>query len=368
MSAQRQLLFSHGLPAQLADVVNALPSTVDVLVCRPKPAVSLARRGGLVQDVPSDTVESLHGCFKCVVDAGALAAAGFAMDLGKFQWDALGRVEEVIREVWNMLACLEPRGRLFVQVKGDPIEYLVSYLTAFPNIDARPLTGAASGVYQFSSEVLVTQAHLDAVLTHELVEERSHKRYSDLLDATLVGKGLEILDVGGGDGHMAEWWQEVSGHRVSLLEVDAEQATAAAKRLGTDRVTLIDGVSPWPFEDASFDVCLLLHVLHHILPEPALRLTLSEARRVSRRQVLIFEDQPRAVTTPGMGRLAVAVTAQHFRPFGQDPNVYMRNIRPDSTWRTLFSEAGLLVEDVRWLPGTLQHPVPHTLYDLRPSQ
>ena len=43
----------------------------------------------------------------------------------------------------------------------------------------------------------------------------------------------------------------------------------------------------------------------------------------------------------------------------------MRNIRPDAVWRQLFAMAGLECVQQIEITGTLQHPVPHTLYELR---
>mmetsp|Transcript_2266 Transcript_2266/g.5375 ORF Transcript_2266/g.5375 Transcript_2266/m.5375 type:complete len:292 (-) Transcript_2266:68-943(-) len=291
------------------------------------------------------------------------------MDLRRCRWDVLARVEEALRAVAGLLALLRPGGRLLAYVDGDPSDYLAGYLSAFPVVVRELPTGVADGscLVEVSVEQPIRPEQLEAVLEREVFAEHSHKRYADALDAALAGEALEILDVGGGDGHMAEWWA-ASGHSISLLEVDREQVRLAKARLGEDRVTLHDGVSPWPYADGSFDVCLLLHVLHHIPSEDALRLCLSEAARVSRRQVLIMEDQPRAAGSPGKCRLAVAVTANHFRPFKQDPNIFMRNIRPDETWRALFQRAGLELREVRLLPGTLQHPVPHSLYGLRPGR
>ena len=67
--------------------------------------------------------------------------------------------------------------------------------------------GGPSGcVYECSVKSLIGSAELELVLSRELFEERSHKRYADILNAALEGDHLQILDVGGGDGHMAEWW------------------------------------------------------------------------------------------------------------------------------------------------------------------
>lgn len=361
----------RGLPPPVAEAVKAASAGAEeVLLVRPEPMPAvLRRRQGSISTVQATELQSRAGSLDCVVDAGRLSQVGLLMDLGRCRWDVLGRVEEVLRAIADLLALLRPGGRLLVYVTGDPSDYLAGYLSAFL-VELRELsTGLADGslLCEVTAARPVGPADLEAVLSREVLEERSHKRYADALDAAVIGKDLQILDVGGGDGHMAEWWA-ASGHSISLLEVDAEQVRLAKARLGEERVTMHDGVSPWPYADNSFDACLLLHVLHHILPEEALQLTLSEAARVCRSQVLVMEDQPRAAASNGRCRLAVAVTANHFRPFKQDPNIFMRNIRPDDAWRALFAGAGLQLAGVKLIPGTLQHPVPHTLYDLRPHK
>lgn len=357
-----------GLAPLLAKCVRDLPSSGDVLLRYPSPSTVIARQHGKVKTVAVEDLSKLAGAFDIVVDAGELANAGLVMNLRRYRWDVLGRVEEALQAVAALFQLLRPGGRLLVHIDGEPKEYLANYLAAFP-VDVREIPGAGDGsaqVYEFCTRAAVGPKDLQAVLTRELLEERSHRRYADILDAALVGDRLSILDVGGGDGHMAEWWA-ASGHEISLLEVDRVQAEKAKARLGESRVTFHDGVSKWPYADASFDVCLLLFVLHHIAGLDAVKRTLSEAARVSRRQVLIMEDQPRSAATQGLCQLACAVTAEHFRPFNQDPNVYMAFIRPDEAWRSLFAGAGLHIVDAKVIPGTLQHPVPHTLYSLQPG-
>ena len=40
----------------------------------------------------------------------------------------------------------------------------------------------------------------------KVYDERSHERYARPL-RELLGSSARVLDVGGGDGHMAEWWR-----------------------------------------------------------------------------------------------------------------------------------------------------------------
>eukprot|EP00913_Durusdinium_trenchii_P003237 g2993.t2 len=280
--------------------------------------------------------------YDLIIDAGELAARGLVMDLSTFRWDCLGKVEELLRLLGAILQLLRPHGRLRLRVEGDPREFLVAFVTAFP---VNLITERQSQPNRLGAAI--TSMHLEQVLHREVYEERSHERYARPLFVALGRGGPRVLDVGGGDGHMAEWWSQ-HGCEVHLLE---------------DRVAFHDGVSPWPYEDSSFDTCLLLFVLHHIAD--SVETTLSEAARVAKR-VLVLEDQPRSAKSKGLLNLAVQVTAQHFRPFGQDPQVYMRNIRPDAAWRQLFAGAGLQCVQQVEITGTLQHPVPHTLYELHP--
>ncbi|CAE8641054.1 unnamed protein product [Polarella glacialis] len=331
---------------------------------------------GYGQWVPVDHLEHFPaGSLDVVVDAGPrLAEQGLVMDLTRFRWDALGKVEELLRLAASDLMLLRQGGRFITLITGEPREFLVGFLASFP-VEVREPPGQPSngpGLFEFVVTQPVTPEILQAVLEREVLSERSHRRYANVLQTTLSNcsqqlgvQSPRLLDVGGGDGHMAEWWADM-GYDVSLLEVDPSSASAAAQRLGGDKVTLHDGVSAWPYPDNSFDVCLLLFVLHHIASEESVRRTLSEAARVSRHQVLVMEDQPRDAPTSGLCRLAVAVTAEHFRPFGQDPAKYMYNIRSDAVWRALFVSAGLRMHGTVAIPGTLQHPVAHRLYDLRP--
>lgn len=354
----------EGLPPALAQKVAALPASCDVLLRCPAPRDSLARRSGLLRRVSPSDIADLAGSFAFVVDVGVLCQAGLVMHLGQYRWDVLGRIEEALGAVASMLSLLRPGGQMLALIEGDPQEFLVAFLASFPVAVREMPDGRGGRVCRCQLPQKLAPAHLDSVLEREVHSERSHQRYFDLLDSVLGSARLSILDVGGGDGHMAAWWA-ACGHSIKLLEVSAKEAEKAAARLGKDNVTLHDGISKWPFADDSCDVCLLLFVLHHIPSEAALMRTLTEAARVSRQRVLVLEDQPRAAASDGLRRLAAAVTAEHFRPFGQNPAEYMNYVRADEVWRVLFGKAGFAVESVWAVPGTLQHPVPHTLYDLR---
>lgn len=87
-----------------------------------------------------------------------------------------------------------------------------------------------------------------------------------------------VLDIGGGWGFYHEPLTR-RGHHVTVLDVVKPGFQKAP-------VIVYDG-QHIPFPDKSFDVSLLITVLHHIPdPETAVR----EARRVTRRHVVVVED------------------------------------------------------------------------------
>eukprot|EP00439_Symbiodinium_sp_Y106_P018673 s5354_g2.t1 len=356
---QEDLYARCPLVRQTVDEAPRLLSDLDsALIRRAPPCSFLVLRRGRWKRQPRPG----PGKYELILDAGELVANGFVMQLSAYRWDALGCVETLLRLLGSTLACLCAGGSMAAMVSAEPSDYLVNFFRAF-EVDVRLLGSSSRPVIIATAKEAITTEQIESVVRREVAEERSHGRYASILRAALAGeRPLRLLDVGGGDGHMAEWWSDM-GCDVHLLEVDADCAVAATARLGQERVALHDGVSAWPYPESSFDVCLLLFVLHHIGEEKALEHTLAEAARVSRR-VLVLEDQPRHSASAGLGRLAVAVTAEHFRPFGQDPAQYLRNIRPDSTWRMLFQQAGLQLQRAVEIPGTLQHPVPHTFYEL----
>ncbi len=88
-----------------------------------------------------------------------------------------------------------------------------------------------------------------------------------------------ILDIGGGWGFYAAPLEK-RGHSHTVLEVIKPGYQKAP-------VLIYDPERPFPFPDKSFDVSLLVTVLHHI-PDPAA--VLREAKRVTRDKVIVVED------------------------------------------------------------------------------
>lgn len=94
-----------------------------------------------------------------------------------------------------------------------------------------------------------------------------------------IPPGAGVLDIGGGWGFYVEPLRRAQNCRVTVLDV-VEPAFRKAP------VVTYEG-EQIPFPDQSFDVSLLVTVLHHVrFPEKVL----AEAKRVSRRLVIVVED------------------------------------------------------------------------------
>ncbi len=94
-----------------------------------------------------------------------------------------------------------------------------------------------------------------------------------------IDKGDQVLDIGAGGGWIGEDISISRKASVTLLDVEDLNRTNLPLRV-------YDGKN-MPFPDASFDDSLLLFVLHHC--EDPIQV-LSEAARVSRKRIIVFED------------------------------------------------------------------------------
>lgn len=94
-----------------------------------------------------------------------------------------------------------------------------------------------------------------------------------------IEKGDRVLDIGAGGGWIGKHISIAREASVTLLDVKDMNRTNLS-------LQVYDGQSI-PFPDASFDDSLLSFVLHHC-EDPLL--VLSEAVRVSKKRIVIFED------------------------------------------------------------------------------
>lgn len=114
-----------------------------------------------------------------------------------------------------------------------------------------------------------------------LVERVIRNRTQKIVNSfdKFIERKEKILDIGGGGGWIAEEIQKRKNNEVTLLDVTDFNQTNL-------KLVLYDG-EKIPFSDNSFDLVLLIYVLHHT--KNPLKL-LEEAERVTKDRIIIFED------------------------------------------------------------------------------
>lgn len=135
-----------------------------------------------------------------------------------------------------------------------------------------------------------------------------------------------VLDIGGGWGFYVEPLERSLKCDVTVLDVVDPGFKKAP-------VVVYEG-EKIPFPDRSFDVSLLITVLHHVgNPEKLLR----EAKRVTRRAVIVVEDLYRT----GWGRMWTILRDSFYT---LEIVGHPRNFRKKEEWFQCFKQLGFRVE------------------------
>lgn len=155
--------------------------------------------------------------------------------------------------------------------------------------------------------------------------EQRAEGFVALFDNYLLPKS-KILDIGGGWGFYVEPLKRLRGSDVTVLDV-VEPGFRKAP------VVTYEG-EQIPFPDRSFDVSLLITVLHHVeSPEKVL----AEARRVTRKFVIVVED----LYHHWAGRLWTVLRDSFYTfEFVGHPH----NFRDKRGWRECFQKLGFGLE------------------------
>jgi ubiquinone/menaquinone biosynthesis C-methylase UbiE len=169
---------------------------------------------------------------------------------------------------------------------------------------------------------------------HGVLEKRAEK-IAQCFEAHL-SPGSRILDLGGGWGFYAAPLRK-RGHEHLVLDVVNPGYQKAP-------VMLYDG-SRIPFPDGSFDVTVLVTMLHHV-PDP--EALLKEVRRVTRQKVVVVED----LYHHAAGRFWTICRDRFLNvEFMSHPHQF----RTDGGWRAFFKKAGFEVGSFKsfytWLMG-----------------
>lgn len=121
---------------------------------------------------------------------------------------------------------------------------------------------------------------LNRLVTHVRKRVYAHRaRWTARYLRSFIDRESRVLDIGAGDCRLDQLLKKRIG--CEIVPVDVEDFNETELPL-----TLFDG-KHLPFEDDSFDVVLLIFVLHHAEDAKA---CLEEARRVARKSVVVFED------------------------------------------------------------------------------
>lgn len=147
----------------------------------------------------------------------------------------------------------------------------------------------------------------------------------------------KVLDIGGGWGFYADPLRK-RGHEPVVLDVVKPALQKAP-------VFLYHNTNRIPFPDSSFDVSMLITVMHHVEDLEAL---LKEARRVTRDKVIVVED----IYNHSLGRLWTKWRDQLYNiEFFGHPG----NFKTKDEWIALFADSGFKLnsyeEVYTWLSG-----------------
>lgn len=141
-----------------------------------------------------------------------------------------------------------------------------------------------------------------------------------------IPRGASVLDIGGGWGFYAEPLKRRLGCEVTVLDVvEPKFKKAPVLTYEGERI---------PFPDKTFEVSLLVTVLHHVpIPEKVL----AEAKRVTRGFVIVVEDLYRH----RLGRIWTILRDSFFtfEWFG-----HPRQFRTKDQWRRCFQALGFEIE------------------------
>lgn len=159
--------------------------------------------------------------------------------------------------------------------------------------------------------------------------------------------GDRILDLGAGEGYVAEALRQRAGVRLCSVDV-------GAFRRASGPYVVYDGAR-LPFGDGAFDTTLILLALHHCARPEAV---LDEALRVTRRRLIVMEStyrnrRQRFWLTFLDGRLNAHRHGGRMLP--------PLSCRPPEGWEALFAGRGLWPAASRWLGPWWERLVHHPI-------
>jgi len=178
-------------------------------------------------------------------------------------------------------------------------------------------------------------------------EARSTLRHA----ADFLEPGSSVLDIGCGIGYALEVLNnelDCAGYGCDVVDPPMDIA----------RFVRFDGTR-LPYKDLSFDVALIVFVLHHA-DDPGV--LLREASRVARRAVIVVEDTPRSGVEERWGHM-------HIRSFAARHGIpWHGRVRREDEWRQVFQFCGMDVLQVERLRRFERlPPVSRSVFALLPA-
>lgn len=153
----------------------------------------------------------------------------------------------------------------------------------------------------------------------------------------------KVLDIGSGSGIIAYRIAKKLGVKITLVDV-------VDKRKVDLPLTPYDG-RKLPFESKTFDVALLIFVLHHA-EDPTI--VLAEAKRVTRDKIIVYED---IITRNPFDMIDSFIHGFAFNKAWKLKNE--ATFKSEAEWRTIFKKLNLKIVKVYPLPirARLFYPV-----------
>jgi SAM-dependent methyltransferase len=159
--------------------------------------------------------------------------------------------------------------------------------------------------------------------------------------------GGRLLDLGAGEGYVAEVLRKRTGLWICSLDVGAFR-----RALGP--YVVYDGAH-LPFGDAAFDTTLILLVLHHCTAPEAV---LDETLRVTRHRLIVMES----VYRNRRERFWLDWLDDWLNRYRHDGGMRIPlAFRRPQEWQQLFASRRLRVVETRWLGSWLERFVHHPL-------
>ncbi len=165
-----------------------------------------------------------------------------------------------------------------------------------------------------------------------------------------IKPGDTVLDLGAGNGHVANQVKARLGADITLLDIIDKNKTDLPLILYEGKIV--------PFRDDSYDVVLLIYVLCDSLDPISL---LKEAIRVSNSKIIIFED----VYTNFLSYLSAVMIGYLANFLLRIPNPL--HLKKESDWLEVFGRPGVEVISQKTVRRNKLDPVQHIFFVLSKS-